>query len=85
MINMGRDGIKGLEAARMDKIRVFEDFKMMCVDWLRFYRANMWCLAGVCELGDPDACSIPDECEELERVWSLWIETLIDEDKLLVI
>lgn len=85
---MTKDTTEGSEVARiedMDETRVFEQFKEMYVDWLRFYRANMQCLAGTCELSDPDACVIPDGCEEVERVWKLWIETLIDADRILVV
>lgn len=82
---MCKDAIEALEVARIDKVMIFEQFKTMYVDWLRFYRANMKCLAGLCEWEDPEACRIPDECEEVDRVWNLWIETLIEQEKILVV
>ena len=84
-MNVTKHTIEALEAAGIDKAMVFEQFKEMYMNWLRFYRANMRCFAGVCELENPEACGIPDECQEVERVWNLWIQTLIEEDKILVI
>jgi len=55
---------------------IFEAFKALFVDWLKFYRANMSCLCGLCPWDCPGACEAPDDCKELERVWLLWLDTL---------
>jgi len=55
---------------------VVEAFKTLFLDWLRFYRANMACPRGLCSWDCPGACEAPDDCEELGRVWLLWLDTL---------
>lgn len=66
---------------------VFEAFKRLFMDWLRFYRANMECPCGLCVNTDcPTFCPLDEEldCPELKRIWLLWLATLAEDDILLV-
>jgi hypothetical protein len=61
---------------------VFEAFKRLYMDWLRFFRANMECPCGLCLNKDcPSFCPLDYECPELERVWHLWLDTLTADDR----
>ncbi len=49
-------------------------------DWVRFYRKNFSCSYGLCAWDEPEGCQAPDDCEELKRVWSLWLDSSLDEN-----
>jgi len=63
---------------------VFEAFKRLFMEWLRFYRANMQCPCGLCvDTECPMFCPLDEEleCPELERIWNLWLATLAEDDR----
>jgi hypothetical protein len=66
---------------------VFEVFKRLFMNWLRFYRANMECPCGLCINRDcPTFCPLDEEmdCPELERIWNLWLATLGEDDRAIL-
>ena len=84
---MDKDTTNDLETAletaqmpNMDFVGMIEMFKKLYLDWLRFFRDSM---DG--EWENPGACLLPDDCHEIERVWVLWIETLSEVQRSVLI
>jgi len=76
-IDMGENTSKFLElpeTADMEAAELFDMFKLLYLDWLRFFRANMTC-GWEC----PGTCPLPDDCPEIDRVWKLWLDGLEEE------
>lgn len=58
---------------------IFEMFKSLYLEWLRFFRANMRC-GWEC----PGTCELPDDCPEIDRVWRVWLDTLSEGQRALL-
>ena len=65
---------------------VFEMFKRLFMEWLKFFRDNMLCPCAMCLNEEcPYTCQLDcDGCQEIDRVWELWLSTLTAEDKAAV-
>ena len=86
VIFVGKDTQDGLEVSQAELPRfvedVFDQFRRLFMDWLKFYRQNMTCPCGLCLDSEcPQFCPLEDEdCPELLRLWVLWFETLSLDD-----
>lgn len=79
---MGKKAVGGSEMPEkpnMEIVNTVRAFKFLYLDWLRFFRANIRC-GWQC----PQACPLPEECSEVDRVWNMWLDTLSEVERALL-